>query len=116
MNANHPKTNGGRLVKRGDTFDPECHRTTHRLGVAQGILRGLGIEATWEHSGTSRVTQFGVAKHACDYRCKATWPEWVTGETFDLAYSLACEVQTKRGEFNRSAAYSAKQEREKVAS
>jgi len=35
QNTDHPQTNGGRLVKRGDTFDPECHRTTHRLGIAR---------------------------------------------------------------------------------
>lgn len=110
-----PKTNGGRLVKRGDTFDPECYRTTHRLGVAQSILRGLGIEPTWTH-GTGERVEFGRVKHQCSDRCKATWPEWVTGATFDLAYQLACEVQTERGAHNRSKAYDAKQAREKVAS
>lgn len=101
-----PKTNGGRLVRRGDTFDPECHRTTYRLGVAQSILRGLGIEPTWTH---------GTGEHQCDYRCTATWSEWVTGATFDLAYQLACEVQGERGAYNRNKAYEAKQAREKVA-
>ncbi len=109
----HPQTNGGRLLKRGDYHDPECWRTTHRLRVGQGILRSLGIEQTWTHSD-SQYADFGRMRHSCDYRCKCEWPAWVTGETFDLAFRLADETQTKRGEYERAAARAAKREREKV--
>lgn len=105
--TDHPQTNGGRMLKRGDTRDPECWRTSHRLLVGQGIIRSLGIESTWTHSD-SEECDFGRMRHACDYRCKCEWPEWVTGRVFDLAYQLANEVQTERGSFERAAAYAAK--------
>lgn len=105
--ALHPQTNGGRMLKRGDSSDIECWRTTHRLRVGQGILRSLGIEQTWTHlemDGKSPETWPGGPKHQCNYRCTCEWPEWVTGEMFDLAYRLACEVQTERGAYERAAA------------
>lgn len=105
--SSHPTTNGGRMLKRGDTSDIECWRTTHRLRVGQGILRSLGIAPEWSHSDCTRVS-FGRVVHACDYRCVCTWPEWVTGDVFDLAYRLANETQTERGAFERNAAYTAK--------
>ena len=105
------KTNGGRLLARGDTGDIECWRTTHRLGVARRILAGLGIEPTWEHSDCQRAN-FGRMRHECDYRCVATWPEYVTGEMFDLAYELADEYQTEHGGYLKSQAYAAKRDRE----
>jgi hypothetical protein len=105
--------NGGRLLKRGDSFDIECWRTTHRLRVAHGILLGLGIKAEWEHSDYMGV-EYGVAKHLCDDRCKAVWAEWVSDEMFNLAYSLACEVQDKRGAYHRREAWRGKVEREKA--
>jgi hypothetical protein len=123
----HPKTNGGRLLKRGDSFDPEDFRTTHRLRVGQSILASLGIESTFDHdeacprhpASLSNVVHSYRSRVCCscgrDYR-GADWPAWVTGETFDLAYRLADEVQTERGNFNRSAAYAAKAERERTAS
>jgi hypothetical protein len=88
-------TAGAYSLKRGDTHDPECSLTTHRLRVARGILSGMGIEATVEHGGN--FTQGPYGKHACCDKCKTVWPEWVTDEVFNLAYKLADEVQTQRG-------------------
>jgi hypothetical protein len=94
-------TTGAYYLKRGDTFDIEDWRMTHRLGVARSILRSFQVEPTWEHSDCTRV-EWGRPKHACDYRCKATWPEWVTDDIFDLAFNLADEVQDKRGRWHQN--------------
>lgn len=107
-------TNGGRLLRRGDTFDPECWRTTHRLRAGQSILAQAGVEHTWEHSDRKGVVGTGLLMregHVCDDRCKAVWPEWATDEMFDLAYRLADEIQTERGSWNRREAWKAKEER-----
>jgi len=106
MSENHPKTNGGRLLKRGDTRDIECHRTTYRLQLARRILHGMSIEPTWDHSENTGVVGTGLLQregHICDYRCKAQWPEWATGRLFDLAYQLADEEQTDRGNYHQRA-------------
>lgn len=103
MSAN-PHTNGGRLVKRGDTVDIECHRTTYRLQKAKRLLAAGGIEATWDHSDRTGLVGTGLLQregHVCDYRCKAVWPEYVTGAMFDLAYRLADEMQTEKGRFHQ---------------
>lgn len=94
--ADAPQTNGGRLLMRGDSYDPECSRTTHRLRRGQALLASMGITPTWQHSDCTRV-EYGRAKHACDYRCTCAWPAGTTGRTFDLAYQLADEFQTARG-------------------
>lgn len=118
MDDQHPTTCGGRLVKRGDTRDPECHRTSHRLRVAQAILADLGIEATWQHGprvglvGTGLMAREG---HLCDGRCVAVWPEWVTGETFDVAYRLADETQAARGAWHQRQINEARRVREAQA-
>lgn len=94
---------GGRWLKRGDTFDPEDHRMTHRLMVARGILRNLGIEPTVAHSemcADRKKAAYGY--NGCDDRCQTTWtPDWVTDGIFDAAYKLADAFQTERGAFNR---------------
>jgi hypothetical protein len=95
-------TAGGYSLKRGDTHDPECSLTTHRLRIARGILRGMGIEGTVEHGGN--FVQGPYAKHVCCDKCKTIWPSWVTDEIFNLAYRLADEVQTERGMAHRAAA------------
>lgn len=97
----HPKTTGGRNVKRGDTFDVECSRTSTRLRMAHAILKSQGAEPVWSHSDRTRLEFGWLEKHACDHRCTCAWPEWVTGEAFDLAYRLADEIQTARGAHNR---------------
>jgi hypothetical protein len=112
-------TNGGRLVKKGRTYDIECARTTHRLALAQSILRQQGIEAAWPEHSTKCMLHpdnafnrcFGYS-YACDHDCPRTkaeydgptWPEWVGEATFNAAYVLACAIQDERGSFNRAAA------------
>lgn len=110
--SRNPETNGGRMVKRGYHFDPECGKTTHRLRLAQSILRDAGVESTVaEHADKCMLSPaqrynrvFGYS-----YNCSCgigvdptpTWPEWATGEMFDLAYRLADEIQTERGAHNQ---------------
>jgi hypothetical protein len=98
-------TTGGRRVKEGQTLDPEDGRTTHRLRLAQSILRDLGVEPTLTHSAQCierKLVPPGFGWYnGCDYKCETTWPEWATGRMFDLAYQMADEIQTERGKFNR---------------
>lgn len=118
-----PQTQGGRLLKRGDAFDPECWRTTHRLRVAKSILHGQGIVAEWpEHTDECGRHPRNLFNVVHSYRngviCTCgrdqrgpNWPKWVTGAMFDTAYRLAAEIQTERGAYNRREAYNAKQAR-----
>jgi len=101
---------GARYLERGDTFDPEDHRMTHRLRIARSILSGQGIEPTWEH-GTgpdTEVCEFGRIRHSCNYKCTAVWPEWVGTETFNAAFALADAIQDERGGYHRAQAAAAK--------
>lgn len=107
MSEQHPQTQGGRLLKRGDTFDPECHRTTYRLGRAALILRQQGIEPTWTHRNMAGDTEQpgalwpGGPKHQCNYRCSCEWPPEVDGAVFDAAYRLADALQSARGAYHQ---------------
>lgn len=113
-NTQVPSTTNGRRIQKGYTFDPECHRASHRLSLAAHILSHAGVEATTVHAhGAGNEGAYG--RHVCDYHCEVVWPEWVTGETFDHAYALANEIQTARGEFHRAEAYAAKAAREAAA-
>lgn len=121
MEKQHPQTNGGRLLKRGDTFDPECHRMTHRLRLAASILHSQGITSTHEHDEKCgrhpdelRMVMSAYRGRVCctcgrDYK-GSEWPEWVTGATFDLAFKLADEIQTERGGWHQSQASKLKEE------
>lgn len=118
---------GARCLKRGDTFDPEDFRMTHRLGVARGILSSIGIEPSFEqhrpecilHPDNRSRRCFGYS-YSCDNGCRAgvypanqaNWPEWVSDAVFEHAFALADETQTKRGEHHRREAYAAKAARE----
>jgi hypothetical protein len=122
----HPKTNGGRRLKRGDSYDIECGRTTHRLRLGQHILSSLGVEAKWPEHDEKCILNPKNSWNRCSgwsYRCQCSvgtdpqpsWPEWATDEMFDLAYRLADEVQTERGSYNRSQAYESKRVAEAAA-
>jgi hypothetical protein len=87
-------------LKRGDTFDPEDHRMTHRLGVAHRLLATMGAEPEWTHGGN--FTQGPYGKHACCDKCKAAWPEWVTDEVFNKVYAAADAMQTARGNWHQA--------------
>lgn len=107
--SEHPTTTGGRYLKRGDSFDIEDWRTTHRLQVAQSILRNLGFTPTWvehdpkciKHPDNAWNRVFGF-NYICDTGCPRksnpppTWPEGASGEVFDAAYRLADAVQNAR--------------------
>jgi hypothetical protein len=110
----YPQTNGGRMLKRGYTFDHECHRTTYRLGKALALLRLDGIEPTFpDHDGKCILHPdnrsqrcFGHTYYSSPGCPRAgdpvpTWPEYVTGRMFDLAYQLADEMQTQRGNWHQ---------------
>ncbi len=127
MSDSYAKTTGGRYLQRGDTFDPEDWRMTHRLRKAHGILLGMGIESTHEHKADCgrhpdklRNVCFGWKESVvctCGRDNKGSeWPEWVTGSLFDLAFNLACEYQDTHGAYERSKAYAAKAERDRAAS
>lgn len=125
MSDKATKTRGGALLRRGDTFDIEDWRTTHRLRVGHSILRGLGIEPSFpKHdpkcilSAEQAFRRGGQDRYRFNCECgvghdpNAEWPEWVTGSTFDLAYQLANEVQTERGAWNQREASRARRERQ----
>lgn len=111
MDVQHPQTNGGRLLKRGDSYDIEDWRTTHRLRVAQGILKGLGFTPTWPSHSDKCIRSEANRSRRCfgfNYICDdadcpmrhnpaPTWPAECTGPVFDAAYTLACAVQDARG-------------------
>lgn len=125
-----PQTQGGRLLKRGDTFDIEDWHTTHRLRVGQSILLHLGVKAEWpEHSPECGRHPSNLSNVVFSYResvcCSCgrdnlidsqgpKWPEWATGRIFDLAYSLADELQTERGHWNQRQAWELKEARSKA--
>lgn len=111
MDTQHPQTQGGRQLKRGDSHDIECWRTTHRLRVAQGILRDMGFAPTWPthsdkciRSEANRGRRCFGFNYVCDdpacpmrHNPAPTWPAECTGPVFDAAYALACAVQDARG-------------------
>jgi hypothetical protein len=109
------KTNGGSMLVRGYTHDPECGRTTNRIQTALRMLADMGVKPTYvEHSDTcicnpkNRWNQVHGYYYHCDADCprknndEPVWPVWATGEMFDLAYRLASEVISQRGEYNRT--------------
>jgi hypothetical protein len=108
---------GAYYLKRGDTFDIEDHRMTHRLRIARSILLSQQIGPTWEHGEGTGLVGTGLLQregHVCDYRCKAVWPEWASDRMFNLAFSLADEIQEERGGYHRHNASVAKMKRERV--
>lgn len=127
-----PTTNGGRMLKRGYTFDIECHRTTYRLRGGHSILASMGVKPSYPEHDPSCIKHPSNSMNRCfgwTYWCECgrgddptpTWPEWVTGEMFDLAYRLADEIQTERGnhhqrEINKARDERRRAEREGVAS
>ena len=104
-------TNGARMLKRGDHFDPDCWRTSHRLSVGMNILRNLGFTPEFaEHSDKCIRSEknrarrvFGFNYMCDDPNCPVRrnpppiWPEDCTDEVFEKAYALACAVQDARG-------------------
>ena len=96
-------------LRRGETYEPECDRTSRRLGTAMSILESLGVKHETEHDPSCR--RYSGKWYAPDctgrdpYGYKScmtvSWPEWVTDEMFQLAYSLASEVATEEGKYNR---------------
>ena len=88
-------TNGGWLLKRGYTFDPEDSRTTARLHRALELLRSQGIESTPFHKGyEAERPNDPEHRYVCGsgVGCGVTWPPQATDEVFDAAYTLADRV------------------------
>jgi len=89
-------------LKRGDTFDIEDGRTTHRLRVARGLLADRGITSTIEHSKlcAKHPTNLGVGMEdkGCWAECTTTWhPSWVSNEVFEAAADAARAIQRFKG-------------------
>lgn len=102
---------GALYLKRAYRFDLEDHRMSHRLQVANSILRSLHIEPEWDHSDNRGLVGTGLLQredHVCNDACSPIWPEWVSDEVFELAYRLADETQTERGAWHRAKASEAK--------
>lgn len=100
-----PTTNGGRLLARGDTFDYECSRTTHRLQRAHAVLRSLDAEFTRVHADGVRnqgTNWSGHVTHECTDQCTGSWPEWVEGDLLDQVYATASKAVSARGLYNRT--------------
>lgn len=90
------------MLRAGRTHDYEDSRSTYRLQQAYGILAAAGVEPVRTHSDTMAWDwATNRDRHVCDYRCKVTWPEWVTNDMLEAAYNLADAAQTARGAYNR---------------
>lgn len=88
-------------LKRGDTFDPECYKTTHRLRVARGLLREHNIVPTVEHCAqcVSHPSNRGPGLNydGCWDACHTIWPSWVTDPVFEQAAAAANAIQNLKG-------------------
>lgn len=73
---------------------------TARLHMAFTILKAAGAESTRTHSDRTYV-EYGRERHMCDHHCTTAWPEWVTGEMFDQAFTLADTAIPARSTYNR---------------
>lgn len=111
-------TTGARWLKRGNTFDPECHRMTHRLGVARELLKSYGIEPTVEHCDRCIEQRKNPLSgmHFCWDSCRVVWPEWVSNSLFNAAFAFADAYQTDHGSWQRNQAYALKESRNQAAS
>lgn len=101
-----------RCLRRGDTYDYEDARVSHRLRLAHGILADHGITWKTSHGNTAinEKVEFGWPKHACADNCVTVIVEpWVTDEILNAAYRFADLLQNERGAWNRSQAFKAKQ-------
>ena len=98
-------------LRRGDTDEPECTRTEHRLRSAMGILQGMVAEPTRTHDPECHREWVDSSLRA--YSCegyhfgnlpclKVEWPAWVTDDTLQMAYTLADKIITDRGTYNRA--------------
>ena len=90
-------TNGAYRLQRGDTSDPEDHRMTHRLNVANEMLRSVGIESSVKHCSQCAKHEAnrgsGMIDRGCWGMCKTSWPAWVTDEMFQQAFAAADHSQ-----------------------
>jgi hypothetical protein len=89
-----------RMIKSGDHGEGCEARAVTRLRTARSVLVGLvGEPEIAHHDHAFPAKKDG--SHECDSRCRPVWPEWVTDEMFERAVTLACDVVTRRGEYNR---------------
>ena len=105
----YPLSGPAAMLRRGDTFDYECGRTSHRLGIAAAILATMGASATFPDHAESCIlhpdqtfNRLSGYTYSCEGDCPrrnavAEWPAWVTGDVFADAYALADKMQTARG-------------------
>lgn len=108
-------------LRRGDTHDRECHRTSHRLEVAWKLLAAMGIDRPTIIHSDNMSYDWAIPgglhsnRHSCDWKCRAEpLSEWVTDEILDAAYALADKMVTERGAHHRAAASREKYEREMI--
>jgi hypothetical protein len=96
-------------IRRGDTYDYDCSRTSARLSATWSILKLWGIEREIVHSAAcvdrKQIPAGSSFYRGCDDGCRAKpLPEWVTDEMINQAYDLADTFQAARGRFHCRAA------------
>lgn len=88
-------------LKRGYTSDPECHRTSHRLRVARGILAEQGITSRVDHFQRCIEDRQSLKWGGCWSQCKTVWIDTSGVEVdnlvvFENAWNEACAIQDER--------------------
>lgn len=94
-----PLSRGAQYLKRGDTFDPEDHRMTHRLREARAMLAAAGYVPEKHHVGLYADEPMHFRFHIeqfCGEACKTTWPADVTDEMFQTFFDAADALQNAR--------------------
>lgn len=97
---------GIQLLRRGETNDQEDWHTSHRLGIATGILRSFGIERNRNHTrdDTCALNRNVLRDNYCQKCHVDPLPEWVTDDVLRAVWGAADALQTARGRHNRSEA------------
>jgi len=90
-------------IRRGDTHEYECSRTTHRIRATRAILESQGVDFSLNPNGHAetcerRPNRLGMVAYNfrdrvvcnCEFRnARPSLPEWLTDEMILDAYNLA---------------------------
>lgn len=105
---------GVQHLRNGWTHDIECARSSHRLRLAFAIAEHSPSRPTWAtHNGACGRHPDNLIKIADSYRgqvccncgCEQNpiaWPKWVDDDVLQAIWNLACQIQDKRGAYNRN--------------
>lgn len=102
---------GSYMLRSGRTYDIECSLSTERLHRSYKVLEALGAAPVIVH-GPQTAWDWATNRErhmdACTINgtgkagCTVTWPEWVTDEMLDEAYSLTSTFRKAEGHYNRT--------------